>query len=291
MQSIAFLDRVSAFQQPSRKALSTRFPILRSPTIYARRCLRKLQNRLSLTKLVRTPYLAHVIARHSSLLYRPLGDSDAELQHNKVTNLQLALAKLDGIVIPPGAIFSFWDIVGPTDTRHGYVEGMVLSNGAVARGVGGGLCQLSNFLMWIFLHADIAIIERYHHSVDAFPDSGRTLPFGSGATVFNNYIDLKIRNTSPHPLQIKLWLTDTQLKGQLLSDAPAAFKYHVFEKNHFFIHSNNHYFRYNEIYRERIKNGVNLGAEEIFTNFAPVIYDVDLDTLRKHQHTVLELAS
>lgn len=228
-----------------------------------------------------------VVARHSSLLYRKLGESDIELQRNKVVNLKIAIKELDGLIIPPGKTFSFWDVIGSTSKAKGYVEGMILSNGKVSRGVGGGLCQLSNFLMWMFLHADVEIIERHHHSVDAFPDSGRTLPFGSGATVFNNYVDLKIRNVSEYPLQLKLWLTDTSLKGQLLSSHPAEYKYHVIEREHCFIKRREAFFRYNEIHRETYKEGMKVGEKMIFKNFAPVVYRVDEKRLESLGYTVI----
>jgi len=198
------------------------------------------------------------------------------LQKNKVSNLKIGISQLDGVIIPPQAIFSFWDNIGTVTKKKGYLDGMLLSNGRVAVGIGGGLCQLSNFLMWIFLHTDSKVIERFHHSVDAFPDSGRTIPFGSGATIFSNFVDLKIQNVSKFPLQLKLWLTDSTLKGQILSTHPSESKYHIVEKNHQFIKKNKDYFRYNEIFRETLKNGLKLDEQLIFTNFAPVVYEVDM---------------
>lgn len=112
---------------------------------------------------------------------------------------------------------------------------MLISRGKVVEGIGGGLCQLANLFYWIFLHAPVEIVERYHHSLDVFPDSGRVLPFGSGATIVQNYIDLQIKNISQEPLQIKIWLTDTHLKCQLLAPNPIKQKFHIFEKNHTFI--------------------------------------------------------
>jgi vancomycin resistance protein VanW len=41
-----------------------------------------------------------------------LGDSDPQLQINKISNLKIAISKLDGLVIPSGQIFSFWPNVG-----------------------------------------------------------------------------------------------------------------------------------------------------------------------------------
>ena len=79
------------------------------------------------------------------------------------------------------------------------------------------------------------ILERPHHSFDPFPDEGRVLPFGSGATLFYNYIDLQFRNTPSRTFQLHVWLTDTHLCGEIRSDIPCEYRYHVFEKNHAFL--------------------------------------------------------
>ena len=274
MQQI--LERyIRDFEQPKRRALSRRYPILLPYIIFVRRTLRRIKNFLTLTKLRQSSrFFPAVIARHASPLYRKLGDSDTELQKNKVTNLKRAIEKLNGLVIPSGATFSLFHTIGATDKKHGYVEGMLLSNGRVSRGYGGGLCQLSNFLFWILLHTDVQIIERYHHSVDAFPDSGRTLPFGSGATIFNNFVDLKIKNTSKHPIQLELWLTDQSLKGRVHAPVHQDVKYHLREHNHIFARKDEQYFRYNEIYRDTYSKGQKILEEKLLTNFAPVIYPI-----------------
>ena len=272
-------NHMAEFYRPKRKAVSSRFPVLVKPATFTKKALRGAKNRISLRRLEQKGFMACVIARHSSLLYRKLGDSDPDLQMNKVVNIARAIRELDGLVIPPGEVFSFWHAVGAVNEKRGYVDGMLLSNGRPSRGMGGGLCQLSNFLFWILMHADTEIVERHHHSVDAFPDSGRTLPFGSGATVFSNYLDLKVKNISDRPLQIKLWLTASCLKGQILSDAPGKKKFHLAEKNHCFIRQREDTFRYNEICRETYEKGIKSGEEKILTNFAPVIYPVSQEYL------------
>ena len=176
------------------------------------------------------------------MLRRKLGDSDPRLQEQKITNLKQAVKNLNGVVILPGKFFSLWSIVGEPSAKNGYVNGMLLSGGKVIEGMGGGLCQLSNFLFWIFLHVPSEVVQRYHHSIDVFPDSGRVLPFGSGATILYNFIDLKIKNISDQPLQLKMWITDKHLKGQLLVPKRIESKFHVFEKNHTFIKKDNKYF-------------------------------------------------
>ncbi len=270
-------EKVEAYNNPNkRRALSSRYPFLSPYSIGLRRVLRNLQNYLSLGfPLQKGPYMDCVVARHSSPLYRKLGTSDPQLQVNKVKNLSQAIAKLDGLIIMPGKTFSFWHQVGKVSYKKGYVDGLVLSQGNMAQGVGGGLCQLSNFLFWIFLHTDVEIVERYHHSVDVFPDSGRTIPFGAGATVYSNYIDLKVKNVSPYPLQIKIGLTPTQLKGSILSTHTNHKKFHLYEVNHHFVKGAGKYFRYNEIWRDTFVMGIKTKEEKVIENFAPVMYSLD----------------
>jgi vancomycin resistance protein VanW len=224
------------------------------------------------------------------VLIRKLGDSDVSLQINKITNLKKACQELNGLVINPGQIFSLWEILGRPTYKRGYVDGMLLSNGRIMKGVGGGLCQLSNFLCWIFLHADTKIIERYHHSMDVFPDSGRVLPFGSGATCLYNFVDLKIRNNSDFPLQLKIWVTANHLKGQLLSPQNTnECKFHLIEKKHCFIKSKGKYYRYNEIYRLKKLRGKIIAKEKLFTNLAPVLYKITPEYLSQNKFKVVDL--
>lgn len=124
------------------------------------------------------------VKKHQSVLMRKLGDVDMQLQINKVQNLKLAIAHLNGILVPPGAAFSFYQLVGKPTAEKGYLPGVQLIQGKAVAGIGGGLCQLANLIHWLVLHSPLTVTERHHHSFDPFPDEGRVLPFGSGATVF-----------------------------------------------------------------------------------------------------------
>lgn len=54
----------------------------------------------------------------AKILLRKLHGVDMQLQKNKVKNLQIAAKKIDGLVIMPGEIFSFWNTVGkPTKKK------------------------------------------------------------------------------------------------------------------------------------------------------------------------------
>ncbi|MFH0854716.1 MAG: VanW family protein [bacterium] len=286
-------ERIYNYENLKRIAISRKYPFLKKPIIFLRHLNRDIQNffdfRIKYER--KNDFFDCVVARHQSVLRRRLGDSDLKLQEQKIINLKQAIQRLNGVVIEPNHVFSLWNIIGKPKYENGYVDGMLLSNGKVIEGVGGGLCQLSNFLYWIFLHTPVEVVERHHHSMDVFPDSGRTLPFGSGATILYNFIDLKAKNTSTYPLQLKIWLTDNHLKGQILCPRPIPEKFYVFEKNHFFVKRGQKYFRYNEIYKETKINGKVEKIEKITTNFAPVLYDVTEEYLQKNNFKVLDFTN
>jgi vancomycin resistance protein VanW len=178
------------------------------------------------------------------------------------------------LIRKPNEVFSFCRIVGlPTRTK-GYVEGMEISRGEARPGIGGGICQIANMIYWLVLHSDLKVIERSHHGYDPFPDSNRVLPFGSGAAVFYNYIDLQIENNTDSVFQINLWLTDKHLKGEMRADREQAYTYSVYEKNHCFRQEEGNYFRNNEIWRTKmVRNGGKIISEEFITkNNARVKY-------------------
>lgn len=172
--------------QPRRKALSILLPQYSKQILFTRHTLRKTKNILlkDIAKQKSEEYLRYVTYMHSSPLRRRLTEDHKRLEDGKINNLKLAIKEIDKLIIKPGEVFSIWEIIGKPTSRRGYKNGMLISNGKVAEGEGGGLCQLANLLHFIFIHSDLDIVERYHHSRDVFPDSGRTIPFASGAGIF-----------------------------------------------------------------------------------------------------------
>lgn len=224
--------------------------------------------------------LETTVFEHRAPLFRRLRALDMYLQVNKVANLQLAAANINGVLIRPGETFSFWYLVGNPTARKGYLEGLVLENGQLRKGVGGGLCQMGNLIYWMALHSPLTVTERWRHSYDVFPDEGRSLPFGSGATLAYNYIDLQIRNDTPHDFQIAVWLTETDLHGAIRSNTPSAFRYEVFESEHFIRHEPwGGYSRHNQI-RRRIFDKYSeylLREEDVAENHALMMYQPFLE--------------
>lgn len=169
---------------------------------------------------------------HETILLRKLQDVDMWMQHNKITNLNLAVKRLDGLILRPGEIFSYWRLIGKPTKKKGYLDGMILHNGKFAAGTGGGLCQLSNLIFWMTIHTPLTVIERHRHGYDVFPDAGRAQPFGSGATCFYPHIDLMIRNDTQETYQLSLSVGDTCLKGEWRVSSQPQYRYEIVERHH-----------------------------------------------------------
>ena len=216
---------------------------------------------------------------HSTPLIRQLKDTDMYLQYNKITNLKIAIKKVNDIIIKPGETFSYWKLIGKPTKRKGYQDGIILFQGTVKAGTGGGLCQLSNLIYWMTIHTPLTIVERYRHSFDVFPDSNRVLPFGSGATCVYNYRDLMIRNDTASPVQLKVWLTDSMLCGCWRTNVEPLETYQVYEKEHYMKKELfGYYSRHNLIYRKIIDmNGTEISDEYVTQNHALMMYEPFLE--------------
>lgn len=217
-----------------------------------------------------------VTAEHSSPIFRNLSKEDTELQQGKAHNLSIAVKKLNGAVLKPGSIFSYWRLVGNPTFFKGYAKGMMLVNGKPAAKTGGGLCALSNLIYWMTLHTPLDVVERFRHSYDVFPDTNRTLPFGSGATCVYNYRDLMIKNNSSTSFILKVWIEDGKLCGQWRCNIPCPFRYQVYQKNHWITSEiGGKYVRHNTIYRKTFnaQTGQMLSDQLVTENHALMMYE------------------
>ena len=216
----------------------------------------------------------HQAADHATPLLRQLRDVDMQYQYNKITNLRLAAERLDGLVLRPGETLSFWQRVGKPTQRKGYLDGLVPYCGQIRYAVGGGLCQMTNLLFWMTLHTPLTVVERYRHSHDVFPDSGRTQPFGSGATCAYPHRDLMIRNDTQEAFQLRLQVGEENLEGRWLCQRPPAFRYRIVEREHEFRPEYfGGYSRHNKLYRQVLdREGELLYEELMVVNHALTMY-------------------
>jgi vancomycin resistance protein VanW len=165
--------------------------------------------------------------------------------------------------------------VGRPSKSKGYLDGLVLHNGKISKGIGGGLCQLGNLLYWMALHSPLSIKERWRHGYDVFPDVNRTIPFACGATLSYNYIDLQLQNNTNKYFQINLWLDKEYLHGEITCNIEPQIKYEVYETDHLFKQQWwGGYTRHNKIWKKITNLVDNSIAEELVTeNSAIMMYN------------------
>ncbi len=131
----------------------------------------------------------------------------------RTKNILLAAQAINGKIIVPGEVFSFNQAVGPRIPESGYMEAPIIVNGELVPGVGGGVCQVSTTLYNAAVLADLSVVERNKHSLpSAYVDLGRD------ATVFYDYLDLKLHNETPYPLVIDSFTGPNYLEIRLLGN-------------------------------------------------------------------------
>ena len=244
--------------------------------------LRNIKDFLSREKIAKEKseeLLPNVVKSHSSILVRKLEGVDIRLQENKVTNIRLAAEKINGIIIKPGETFSFWKTVGKTTEKEGYVEGLVIKRGGkLGADIGGGLCQMANMIHWLVLNSPLEVTELHHHSDALFPDERRRVPFGTGTSVLNNYVDYRFKNTTGQNVQIAVWIENGELCGELRSEKAYPFRYKLVEENHRFRKENGKFYRISKVYRIVIEreNNSEIKKELILDNHSLVMYDYSL---------------
>ncbi len=243
--------------------------------------LRNIKDFFSREKFAKDKYngeLPNLIKGHRSVLVRKLYGVDIKLQENKVTNIEIACKKINGIIIHPGETFSYWQMVGNPTRENGFVEGLVIGRGGFYAGVGGGLCQMANMIHYLVLNSPLKTTELHHHSDALFPDERRRVPFGTGTSVRYNNVDYRFKNTLNQDVQILVWCEDGELCGELRSESPINYRYKLVEEDHHYKKEGNDYFRISKVYRITIDKKTNseIKKELILDNHSMVMYDHSL---------------
>lgn len=219
-----------------------------------------------------------IIKGHFSVIKRRLAGVDMRLQENKAVNLSIAAKRLNGLTIRPGEIFSFWRLVGNPTKSRGFVPGLTISGGRLGSAAGGGLCQMANLIHWLVLNSPLETVELHHHSDALFPDDGRRVPFGTGTSVFYKNVDYRFKNVTDSPVQIRVWIRDGVLYGELRGTSRPPCRYLVREEGHCFVKESDGFYRCSRVYRDKIdrKSGEVISTELILCNHSKVMYDFSL---------------
>lgn len=130
---------------------------------------------------------------------------------NRIYNISLAAARLNGILIAPGDIFSFNKALGDVSSFTGYKQAYVIENGRTVLGDGGGVCQVSTTLFRAALNGGLPIVERNAHAYRVGyyeQDSGP----GVDAAVYSPSVDLKFKNDTGHYILIQSYADTANLR-------------------------------------------------------------------------------
>lgn len=243
-----------------------------------RRHIKNLLSHEKFSKTICKEELPNVVSSHSSNLIKRGKGIDLRLQKGKAKNIKLACDKINGMIIRPGEVFSFWKTVGKTSKRKGYKEGRVISGNKIKPGFGGGLCNLANTLHLLILHSPLEVVEFHNHSDALAPDEGKRVPFSSGTSVAYNSVDYRFKNTTEQNVQLLAWCENGKLCAQLRSESPYPWRYEIVEEDHRFEKEGNKYYRKSKIYRKVIEKATDktLKKELILDNHSEVMYDYSL---------------
>lgn len=116
---------------------------------------------------------------------------------NRVSNINLAASKLNGIILNPGESLSYNTALGQRTLDAGFLEAGAYADGEVVEEVGGGICQVSSTLYCAEVLANLETVNRTNHyfRVDY-------LPIGFDATVSWPDPDFVFRNNRDYPVKI-----------------------------------------------------------------------------------------
>ena len=134
-----------------------------------------------------------------------------EDNNNRNTNLALACAAINDVVLLPEEEFSYNNALGERTADAGYKPAGTYVNGLTVDTIGGGICQVSSTLYYCTLLADLEIIERWPHGfISNYTDPGMD------ASVNWPNADLHFSNNTDYPIKIVAYRADGNVTVKIL---------------------------------------------------------------------------
>jgi vancomycin resistance protein VanW len=265
----------------SRKLVTQIFPFLLPLRLWQRKKCYYLKMHVDGVRYAsrKEPLFPCELASDRSLLINEHTGADIKYQYNKVHNLHLASEAVSRVVIYPGETFSLWWLARHADRREPYKDGLCVHNGKLVAVYGGGLCQLSNMLFWLFLHTPLTIVERHMHKVKEFPNPSPGDPCGVDATILEGWLDLKVRNDTNQPFQIELSMDSTYYFGRILVKRQLEKRFVVANRNLRYFQRDGKTYESVDVVRQTVDQKTNqlLSEEFLYTNVCEIGYAVYLD--------------
>ncbi len=116
----------------------------------------------------------------------------------RAMNVSNGCGLINGALLYPGDEFSVYEAVSPFDAEHGYALAGSYENGTVVETYGGGICQVSTTLYNAVIKAELAVTERFPHSMIV-----NYVNPSMDAAIAGTYKDLKFKNSTDAPVYIE----------------------------------------------------------------------------------------
>ncbi|MEM6996508.1 MAG: VanW family protein [Myxococcota bacterium] len=130
---------------------------------------------------------------------------------DRVHNLKLGAAAIDGTVLMPGERFSFNRTVGDRTAEAGYRYATGISAGQLVDVLGGGICQVSSTIFGAAFFGGLEIVSARPHSR---PSS--YVDMGLDSTVVFDSIDMKVENTFDFPVVLHMTVSGGKVRAEVL---------------------------------------------------------------------------
>lgn len=263
-----------------RKRVTERFPFLIPIRKFQRKIFFYLKMRTDSNKYARKiskDLLEYKVFSGKSKLVNSESGYDIKYQINKIDNLKLVASTMNKVIIEPNETFSFWMLAKDAEKGGKYKEGLVMVNNQIVPLKGGGVCQMSNLLFWLFIHTPLTIIERHPHSAETMPPLKGDAPAGVDATIAEGWLDLKVKNETQESFQLLIEFDDEFMYGRILSNTFQEIIYTVKSENLRYTRENQKIYRYNQIYKEGhsfFKKNL-VSRELILDNKYEIKYDIE----------------
>ena len=218
-------------------------------------------------------HFAYNLCSKNEQMINPNTGFDIVYQENKAYNLRLAATKINHLIINPHEVFSFWNCLKDVEDIAPYKDGLCIVKGEMQFVKGGGLCQLSNILFYLFLNGPFKIIERHNHQVLDFLDPNASLK-GIDATVAEGYLDLKVENIADYPIEIAIDFIEDHIFVSLRSKAKHDASFEVINKNLSYTHISGEQFETVDVYRLKKHGEKVLSEEKLYTNVTKILYEL-----------------
>ncbi len=126
----------------------------------------------------------------------------------RMQNIKAAAARFHGLLVPPGAVFSFSDNIGDISLDSGFAEALIIYGGRTIRGIGGGVCQVSTTLFRTVYFGGFPVVERNAHAYRVGYYEQNTAAWsgpGLDAAVYTPLVDFKFQNDTPYWLLMETY--------------------------------------------------------------------------------------